>query len=382
MRALVERGLRDGKLLAERGAGGWASAHALMALVAIDADDRALEVIDELAVQAQRSGALIGTITSLGYRGWVYARVGDLVASEAELRPLVQMGFEQGMPLLVSSGVWFLLDALVERLALDDLAAALLALELDPAFLDTGGGAMLVETRGRLRLAHGDLAAALADLRACGATYAALGFGLPFSSWRSALAVALAAEARDEALGLVAEEVATATATGLARPQGVALRAAGLVRGGEEGLACLRDSVSLLHATPARLEHARSLVELGAALRRRGQRAKAREPLAAGMELAHRCGAEQLVLRAGEELRAAGARPRRIARTGVDALTPSERRAARLAAEGRSNAEIAQELFVSLKTVETHLTHVYLKLGLTGPAPRRMLAAVLEEARH
>ena len=272
VRALVERGLRDGKLLAERGAGGWASAHALMALVAIDADDRALEVIDELAVQAQRSGALIGTITSLGYRGWVYARVGDLVASEAELRPLVQMGFEQGMPLLVSSGVWFLLDALVERLALDDLAAALLALELDPAFLDTGGGAMLVETRGRLRLAHGDLAAALADLRACGATYAALGFGLPFSSWRSALAVALAAEARDEALGLVAEEVATATATGLARPQGVALRAAGLVRGGDEGLACLRESEALLRATPARLEHARSLVELGAALRRRPAR--------------------------------------------------------------------------------------------------------------
>ena len=284
------------------------------------------------------------------------------------------------MPLLVSSGVWFLLDALVERPALDDLAAALLALS-STRIPRHRGGAMLVETRGRLRLAQGDLAAALADLRACGTTYAALGFGLPFSSWRSALAVALAADARDEALGLVAEEVATATATGLARPQGVALRAAGLVKGGEEGLACLRDSVSLLRATPARLEHARSLVELGAALRRRGQRAQAREPLAAGMELAHRCGAERLVARAGEELRAAGARPRRIARTGVDALTPSERRAARLAAEGRSNAEIAQELFVSLKTVETHLTHVYLKLA-SPDLHRGVLAAVLEQARH
>ena len=71
--------------------------------------------------------------------------------------------------------------------------------------------------------------------------------------------------------------------------------------------------------------------------------------------------------RAGEELRATGARPRRLARTGVDALTASERRAARLAAEGRSNAQVAQELFVSLKTVETHLTHAYAKLGLTGP---------------
>jgi DNA-binding CsgD family transcriptional regulator len=84
------------------------------------------------------------------------------------------------------------------------------------------------------------------------------------------------------------------------------------------------------------------------------------------------------VQRAGDELRAAGARPRRIARTGVDALTASERRAARLAAEGRSNAQVAQELFVSLKTVETHLSHAYAKLGLTGAGARRQLAAALE----
>ena len=100
------------------------------------------------------------------------------------------------------------------------------------------------------------------------------------------------------------------------------------------------------------------------------------------MELAHRCGADRLVARAGEELRAAGARPRRIARTGVDALTPSERRAVRLAAEGRSNTEIAQELFVSLKTVETHLTHAYAKLGVTGPGAAALLAEALEEARR
>ena len=240
---------------------------------------------------------------------------------------------------------------------------------------------MLVETRGRLRLVGGDRTGALADLRACAATYEAVGFGPRLTGWRSALALALPVAERDEALALVDAELEQATATGLARPRAVALRAAGLIRGDDAGLGCLGESVALLEATPARLERARSLVELGAALRRRGRRNQAREPLAAGMELAHRCGAERLVARAGEELRAAGARPRRIARTGVDALTPSERRAARLAAEGRSNAEIAQELFVSLKTVETHLTHVYLKLGLTGPAPRRMLAGVLEEAR-
>ena len=97
------------------------------------------------------------------------------------------------------------------------------------------------------------------------------------------------------------------------------------------------------------------------------------------MELAHRCGAVRLAGRADEELRAAGARPRRIARTGVDALTASESACARLVAGGRSNAQIAQELFVSLKTVETHLTHVYAKLGLTGPGARRQLASALEQ---
>jgi DNA-binding NarL/FixJ family response regulator len=65
-------------------------------------------------------------------------------------------------------------------------------------------------------------------------------------------------------------------------------------------------------------------------------------------------------------------------RTGVDALTASELRVARLAAEGRSNPEVAQELFVSLKTVETHLSHAYAKLRLSGPGARRQLAAALE----
>lgn len=147
-----------------------------------------------------------------------------------------------------------------------------------------------------------------------------------------------------------------------------------MLEGEERGIELLSESVARLENSPARLEHARSLVELGAALRRRRRRAEAREHLAAGMTLAHRCGAEGRVTRADDELRAAGARPRRPAQSGADSLTPSELRVARLAAEGRSNPEIAQELFVSTKTVETHLSSAYAKLDLSGQGARRQLA--------
>jgi DNA-binding CsgD family transcriptional regulator len=122
------------------------------------------------------------------------------------------------------------------------------------------------------------------------------------------------------------------------------------------------------------LERAHSLAELGAALRRDGQRAAARDPLARALDLAARCGARPLAARAREELKAAGARPRRPWRTGVDALTPSELRVARLAAEGRSNREIAGELYVTLKAVEGHLARAYAKLGIGG---RSQLARAL-----
>ena len=150
-----------------------------------------------------------------------------------------------------------------------------------------------------------------------------------------------------------------------------------MLAGGEAGVRTLRESVAELEGSEAQLELARSEVELGAALRRGHERAEAQEWLTAGMERAHRCGAERLMARADEELHAAGYRPRRPARTGADSLTPSELRVARIAAAGRSNREIAQDLYVSPKTVDTHLSHVYSKLGLAGQGARKRLADAL-----
>ena len=109
---------------------------------------------------------------------------------------------------------------------------------------------------------------------------------------------------------------------------------------------------------------AHSLCELGAALRRAGRRGIAQEPLREALDLAVQCGAETLAARAREELKAAGARPRRDRLNGRDALTASELRVAKLAAGGATNREIAQALFLTPRTVETHLTHTYRKLDI------------------
>jgi DNA-binding NarL/FixJ family response regulator len=231
---------------------------------------------------------------------------------------------------------------------------------------------LIPAARGRLRLAQGRAADALADFQACQALFGAEAWGMPIRDTgyvhaRSGAALALLRLGeRQEACELADAELADVRVFGAPRARGIALRTAGQARGGQEGLALLRDSVAVLDRSPALLERARSLTELGAALRRSGQRAAARDPLAQALELAARCGARPLTARARDELKAAGARPRRPWRTGADALTPSELRVARLAADGRSNREIAGELYVTLKAIEGHLAHTYAKLGIEG----------------
>ena len=120
----------------------------------------------------------------------------------------------------------------------------------------------------------------------------------------------------------------------------------------------------MLERSPARLEHARALIDLGAALRRANRRVEARGPLRDGLRIGGQCGAEALTERARTELRAAGGRPAQQSGGEIAQLTVSERRVAELAAEGLSNREIAQALFVTSKTVETHLSRTYLKLNV------------------
>src|SRR5262249_27658383 len=130
----------------------------------------------------------------------------------------------------------------------------------------------------------------------------------------------------------------------------------------------------------ARVKYARALVDLGAALRRANRRTEARQRLREGVDLALKVGAFGLAGRANEEIAATGARPRKVLQTGLDALTTSERRVAQLAADGMGNKEIAQTLFVTIKTIEMHLSHVYRKLELSSRA--RLHNALLTPAAN
>ncbi|MGH8882003.1 MAG: helix-turn-helix transcriptional regulator, partial [Stackebrandtia sp.] len=107
---------------------------------------------------------------------------------------------------------------------------------------------------------------------------------------------------------------------------------------------------------------------LGIAYHQEGLPGDARATLRKGLDLAQECGGVALARRAHAALIAAGARPRRVRQSGVAALTPTEQRIARLVAEGRTNRDIAQSLFVTPRTVELHLTAVYRKLRISGRA--------------
>jgi len=377
--ALVDHALDHGRLLTRVDADPLMAAQALFGPIMLEQLGRAEELAGQLLDQSRSRGSVVGLVIAGCMHAAVRARRGELVDAETDVRTVIEIAAEYGIAFAIPSALWFGADALIERPGLADVATLADVGALPPDFARTASGALLREVRGRLALATGDLTTARAELQAAAGTYETLHLLNPSAScWRSALALAMAAENPAEARRLADSELKDARRAGLRRPAGIALRTRGMLEGGERGLHDLREAAELAAASGARLEHARGLVELGAALRRANQRTAAREPLRTGLDLAYRCGATRLAQRAGAELLAAGARPRRGALTGLEALTPSERRVAELAAAGMSNPEIAQALFVTLNTVEGHLRHAYRKLsiGSRGQLPAALRAAV------
>ncbi len=312
---------------------------------------------DRIAVRARARGAPLEMGAALGVRGDAAARRGALLDAEADLRMAHDVLDAEQMPYPARLLAGYLLPALVAMGRLAEADREVTTLQVDHRQVAVLAGL------GRLRTAQGRPEEALEALLACGARLAKRDWRHPgLLPWRTDAALACHRLGRARQAGELADRaLAEAQRFAAAVPLGRALLVTGLLRA---DIDVLREAVDVLAGTPARLEQAGAYVELGAALRRANRRAEAREPLRTGLELAHRCAAALLVDRATEELAAAGARPRTPLRTGVESLSASERRVARLAAEGMTNRDIAQALFVTAKTVEVHLSACYRKLGI------------------
>ena len=375
--ALSSRALDGGHLMRSADAESWGP-YAAAPLAWLGMADEARAAADEMRAAARQRGSVYGYVRGTALHALVLGRRGNLRGAEGDIRAVFDLAREGDLMYGALLLLCWSVDALLERPQLDDVAATLEATELTPELDETYLGAWLLEARGRLRLSRGRRDAACDDLRRCGALMTAFHTVNPIlSPWRSAYALALPGGERAAARRLVDEELRLAQTQGMPAAEAVALRAAGLLERGAAGIALLRQSLDAAANANAPLETARTLVALGAALRRSGQRRAAVQPLRQGLDMAHRCGADRLAHDAEVELHTLGQWPRRRALLGVDALTPSELRVAREAARGMSNREIAQSMFVTTKTIETQLSSAYQKLAIRG---RDELAAALEQS--
>jgi DNA-binding CsgD family transcriptional regulator len=328
------------------------------------AEDTLRHVIDEARTR--------GDVRSLSIAYCWSSRIaylrGAIAAAEADARTALELAQMRGLGTKVPLTHAFLIDALLEGGDVDTARQTLDATELPETVPEYAGWTWLLVRRGQLRLAGGELERGLDDLHAAGQRQLDWGPHAPSAlSWRLHAAVGHAARGdRDEASRLAHEELELAQHFGAPTAIGAALRVRATVAEARPSLAGLESAVAVLEEAPGRLELARALTELGAALRRDNQRVAARDPLRRALDIAQGSGARLTATRAHQELVATGARPRRLRTTGGDALTASERRVAEMAAHGMSNREIAQTLFVTVKTIEVHLSNAYRKLDITS----------------
>jgi DNA-binding CsgD family transcriptional regulator len=216
---------------------------------------------------------------------------------------------------------------------------------------------------GYLELSLGNPAAADGHLRGLPGLYARIGYGNvgvnPYLPNAIEAAIALGELARAECLlgqlDRAADDNPWARATGL-RCRGLIAAAR---RQPEAAVAALQRAARAHECSPDPFEYARTLLALGNALRRGNQRRAAREALEQARGIFARLGAPVWEERAARDLASVSGRP--PAETG---LTVTERRVAELVARGGTNREVAARLVVSERTVATHLTHIYAKLGL------------------
>lgn len=341
---------------------------------------QARHIWDDAIERYRARGEVRGYTLAATFRGHTALLLGDVNAAVADGRSGVDLAREHGLEVVQTLAVAWLIRALTESGNLD-AAEKELAKHFAHRRTSTPANNSFYSARGHLRLAQGRWESAVQDLRSCEAGLAAWGIANPWlSPYLTQLATALEHQGRhDAAVGISRRALEQAREWGVPGPLADALRVASVIDGGPESLDLLREAVAISATGESPLERARALTSLGECLRRNGRPRESREPLRVALDIASTCGAGLIVRRANSELVASGAQPRRTRATGVQALTAMERRVVVMVAGERTNRAVAQALFVSEKTIETHLAHAYRKLGISS---RSQLAAVLGAHRY
>jgi DNA-binding CsgD family transcriptional regulator len=375
---LARRALADGKLIAEQTASAPPFGNACYVLTFAE-DFDALDRETALAfADAHARGSTFAFMTAS--LGACMSRIhrGNLASAIAHADAAVSTWPELRRTLVaerwVSAAVCMLIQGLLDWGDVDR-ARGLAAEWSSLGDLDSAEFGMIRLGRGLVAAADDDNERALEDLLAYGEIARRAGYEDRATPWRLfAAEVAVALRREDQAVALADDAVAIARTWGAPGGLGRALRVRALAAGPLEASERLAEAVELLRGSVCRLELAKAEYAMGVALLRCGQRMDGRGALERALQRATRCGASPLAGRAHAELKVAGARPRRLQFSGVASLTASELRIARMAAVEMTNRTIAQNLFVTPKTVESHLSNVYRKLSINS---RRQLAALL-----
>jgi DNA-binding CsgD family transcriptional regulator len=329
---------------------------------------RARAICDAVLAAARARGSMnmIANVASL--RLWILGRLGLLNEAADAGQAALDFKLKTSPPLAIAWTASVLIESLarIGRFTeAEEIVAATQDRRPPDGWIHT---IMFIQARGGLRVAERRYEEGLADLWEAAEGWRALGVSSPAgASWRVPAVTACAALGRQqEAARLAAEQLELARQVGTPVTLGISLRVAAPFAPDPER--ALGEAISLLEAADARFEQGVALAALGAYRRRVGRRAEARDPLRRALDCAEHAGAQRLREHTHSLLLAVGARPRRAALTGPDALTAAERHVAALAADGKSNRQIAQQLFITQATVETHLRHAFAKLGIASRA--------------
>lgn len=365
---LAGRAVADGRLLGEIGPGGSTWNLLTHALRFAERPQEARALLVEGDRDVRRRGLLTAGVFVDQSWGYWHRDFGSAARGLAHAQAAHDLILDAGLPMSTAA----IAGSVAENLVLLDRLAEADALMDEP--LDAVGGTFVevfaLTARGWARALTGRHAEAERDLRRVVRILDTRGWRAPAAArGRMRLAELLAGQGRtEEALELTDADLAAAQAAETRGALGCVLRVRALAQEGGARLDTARRAVEALAGSPLRHEHGRALLELGATLRRAGERGAARDALREALDAASRTESAWLARLVRAELEASGARPRRDRLTGIEALTPSERRIAELAAEGLTNREIAEALWVTRKTVEYHLSRVYAKLGVPSRA--------------